>query len=127
MAMSQEDEGLIPHLLEINALRLAMNRGYYAAFNLVAALLIHGGLEPATMRHRQQTKALDEQIVQKGILSPADFETYRILSRLRRQSDRDEKYVPTEEDAKMSYKLCSEFCDKVRKILAAKAQGREVI
>ncbi len=117
IAMSREDEGIIPHLLEIKAWRLAMNRGYYAAFNLIAALLIKNGLEPATMRHRQQTKAFDEQIVQKGIMSAEDFETYRTLSRLRRQSDRDEKYDPSEEDANLSYKLCTEFCNKARKIL----------
>lgn len=120
--MSQEDEGIIPHLLEIKAWRLAMNRGYYAAFNLIAALLLKNGLEPANMRHRQQTKAFDEQLVQKGIMTPHDFETYKTLSRLRRESDRDEKYNPSEEDAKLSYKLCQEFCDKARELLATKTQ-----
>lgn len=120
IAMSQEDERIIPHLLEIKAWRLAMNRGYYAAFNLIAALLIKNGLEPATMRHRQQTKAFDEQLVQKGIMTPHDFETYKTLSRLRRLSDRDENYRPTEEETQLSYRLCSEFCTKAREILATK-------
>lgn len=120
--MSREDERIIPHLLEIKAYRLAMNRGYYAAFNLIAALLIKHDLEPSTMRHRQQTKAFDEQLIQKGIMTPHDFETYKTLSRLRRQSDRDEKYSPTEEEARLSYKLCGEFCIKAREILATKTQ-----
>lgn len=95
-----EDMNSIPFLIEHNMVRFAINRGYYAVFNLINAMLISSGEFPDQLRHRQIAKLFEEKLSDE----PDTIAMYKYLAQKRREADRNENSAFTVSDAMECYK-----------------------
>ncbi len=116
LARAREELTAAEQLLQMGLARIALGRGYFAAFHACRAVLFAEGIEPRS--HHGALHLFNQHMVKSGRFEPATSRVLARLQKFREEADYGESFPVDEAGAREELAAARAFVERAAAMLA---------